>query len=582
MVQFDRLKSSADEADVAAERPLPDNDAFIFKRPVTPPPPVGDDEGEACAEPKRPITPPSPDGLFAGFSVEADPIGAPAFLSTSTMTESEGADVGDLISYSKLDDAYMASTPSVYSPSFLSMPMPLNLIEALVDIGIEEAGAPLPSRFSLELLSNAALTAAKTTAGDAVATASQERATRALTRMLERFAVIWEDYCKELAAGAVTLEHQSSTATTAATGSAKDASPYFFGAGFNYDTASALAPLTATTAEPPTPEGSPQVASLEPTLRRPKSFSGSSSNSNNSLSAPSSSPSGVPSSSHPAPPSTAAHAATPFNTLPQHLVDPKDWCTVILRNIPNKYDEVMLLEQFAASGFSSDSHIRYVYTPKDATNNCNLGYAFVDLINHEVAVRFTSVYEGFRLPSSKSRKVCSANWAKMQSVPAPVGGSLASRVGGLSTTGRRDSRILSGVSSRKASLTTATPRRHSRRGDNLRMATPPGLSSSIDKVASEVIIVGIPSRRYRGQMVELLSCRFGPVISCLIDDNNQCKVTFESSAVARSAKDAIIAGTFEVDGKVVKLAENTSDRGYGDDDSDLQFNVGPLDDYLTQ
>lgn len=438
------------------------------------------------------------------------------------------------------------------SSTFLTMPMPLNLIEALVDIGVEEAGAPLPSRSSLELLSNAASTAARTAAGDTVATVSQERATRALTRMLERFAVIWEDYCKELVAGVDSLHHQ--TSTTAAT-STKDAPSYLYGRGHHIDydlTSATLGPLTATTVEPPTPEGSPQVASMEPGLRRAKSFSTTTSSSANSISMP----------------STTVHAATPFNTLPQHLVDPREWCTVILRNIPNKYDEVMLIEQFNASGFFTDSHIRYVYTPKDATNNCNLGYAFVDLVDHDVAVKFTSVYEGFRLPSSKSRKVCSANWAKMQSVPMA-----ATRSGGVHTTIRKDSRVLSG--GRKGSTTMATPRRFvTRKNDNnSRMCSPPGMSS-----VNEITVTGLPSRHSRGQMVELLSTRFGSVVSCVVDDKNECKVTFESSIVALSVKEAILSGTVEVDGHVLRLGGNSFD----DDGAGLQFNVGPLDDYLTQ
>lgn len=450
-----------------------------------------------------------------------------------------------------------AASPSMYPSTLLTMPMPLNLIEALVDIGVEEAGAPLPSRSSLELLSNAAFTAARSASGDVVATASQGHATRALTRMLERFAVIWEDYCKELAAGLDELHHQTSTASTTAS---KDIPPYFYDSGLNYDKTSPLGPLTATTAEPPTPEGSLQ----EPASRRAKGFSTSSSpNFKSSLSS-------VPSSS-------TLHAATPFNTLPQHLVDPKDWCTVILRNIPNKYDEIMLVEQFNASGFSTDSHIRYVYTPKDGTNNCNLGYAFVDLVNHDEAVRFTSVYEGFRLPSSKSRKVCSANWAKMQSVPASLQGSVCGRMGSALSTVRRDGgRALSG-STRKASTNMATPRRFSKRHDNT------GTSTTPDRSLKEITLVGLPSRRCRGHMVDLLSSRFGSVVSCVVDDDKECRVTLESSAVAFSVREAILSGSLKVDGQVLRLADREADRGYYEDDgSDLQFNVGPLDDYLTQ
>ncbi|KAF4677173.1 hypothetical protein FOL47_003015 [Perkinsus chesapeaki] len=553
----------------------PNRSTFIFK---------STSGRQLATEPeRRPSTPPSPGGPFGHYLLD-DSGAVGAFLSTSTDTDSGGGGGGHIgcIYSGQLDDeSYIAAgsspPPPLYAASsFPSLPMPLNLIEALVDIGIQEAGSPLPSRASLELLSNAALIAARASVNEGVAAASQECATRALTRMLERFAIIWEDYCKELEAagiGAGGLEHLSSSTTTTTTSPTKD-NYYYDSNGFDSTT---LGPLTATTAEPPTPEGSPQGTTPETVLRRPSGFSRSSSMSNNSLSGPGGSPTATAA-------AVPVNGATPFNTLPQHLVDPKDWCTVILRNIPNKYDEVMLLEQFLAAGFSSDTDIRYVYTPKDATNNCNLGYAFVDLVSHDVAVKFTSVYEGFRLPSSKSRKVCSASWAKMQSVPATMQGNQSNRVGAMSTAGRRDSRFLSGHSGRKGSISAATPRRYAKRAD----ASPPGFTTDRTGVDSDAVILLVGITCSRGKLTETLSSRFGQVAS--VDGSGRyCRVAFSSTAGARRAKDAILSGAVTIDGQILKLGEGVSfDKGnlgeFEDDNNDDldQFNVGPLDDYLTQ
>lgn len=43
---------------------------------------------------------------LGGFSLE-NHVGVPAFLSNSTMTESEDADFGDPIGYGKIDDSFM-------------------------------------------------------------------------------------------------------------------------------------------------------------------------------------------------------------------------------------------------------------------------------------------------------------------------------------------------------------------------------------------------------------------------------------------------------------------------------------------
>ena len=52
----------------------------------------------------------------------------------------------------------------------------------------------------------------------------------------------------------------------------------------------------------------------------------------------------------------------------------------------------------------------------DAGSGCNLGYAFLNFHSHEEAVVFMKRFDGCRLPSAGSRKVCSVVWANRQGI----------------------------------------------------------------------------------------------------------------------------------------------------------------------
>lgn len=52
----------------------------------------------------------------------------------------------------------------------------------------------------------------------------------------------------------------------------------------------------------------------------------------------------------------------------------------------------------------------------DASSGCNLGYAFLNFTTHEKAMDFMKQFDGVRLPSAGSRKVCSVVWANKQGV----------------------------------------------------------------------------------------------------------------------------------------------------------------------
>jgi len=93
----------------------------------------------------------------------------------------------------------------------------------------------------------------------------------------------------------------------------------------------------------------------------------------------------------------------------QSTVKPGEETTVMLRNVPNAYTRMMLIELLNAQGFLS--RYDFVYLPMDFRNGVNLGYAFVNLSTHQAAVEFTDKLQGFCEWSSESSKVCEVTWA---------------------------------------------------------------------------------------------------------------------------------------------------------------------------
>jgi hypothetical protein len=87
--------------------------------------------------------------------------------------------------------------------------------------------------------------------------------------------------------------------------------------------------------------------------------------------------------------------------------------TVMLRNIPNKYTRAGLLAALSDHGFDPAT-CNNLYLPMDAESGCNLGYAFLNFLTHGHALEFKAKFDGCRLPSSGSRKICSVVWANKQ------------------------------------------------------------------------------------------------------------------------------------------------------------------------
>ncbi|SBT38010.1 RNA-binding protein, putative [Plasmodium ovale wallikeri] len=91
--------------------------------------------------------------------------------------------------------------------------------------------------------------------------------------------------------------------------------------------------------------------------------------------------------------------------------------TVMLRNIPNKYTQNMLMDVM-------NEHFRglydFFYLPIDFRNKCNVGYAFINFIHPHYAELFIKFFNNYKLSAFKSNKVCTVTWGRVQGLKANI------------------------------------------------------------------------------------------------------------------------------------------------------------------
>jgi len=83
--------------------------------------------------------------------------------------------------------------------------------------------------------------------------------------------------------------------------------------------------------------------------------------------------------------------------------------TVMMRNFPNNFSRQMLLDLLKDQGFAGCYD--FVYLPIDFQSNSGLGYAFVNLISHDIAVDFSEHFTGHHSWHMTSEKVCKVTWS---------------------------------------------------------------------------------------------------------------------------------------------------------------------------
>jgi len=115
--------------------------------------------------------------------------------------------------------------------------------------------------------------------------------------------------------------------------------------------------------------------------------------------------------------------AQDLQTLPPQMAcmspPPADWAnttTVMMRNIPNKYTQRMLLTEINHNGFLGT--FDFLYLPIDPETTANRGYAFLNFIDPGFAWMFKVTYEGRKMNRFNSNKVVQVMPATLQGFEA--------------------------------------------------------------------------------------------------------------------------------------------------------------------
>jgi hypothetical protein len=82
-----------------------------------------------------------------------------------------------------------------------------------------------------------------------------------------------------------------------------------------------------------------------------------------------------------------------------------------VRNIPNKYQQQMLLEEI---NLGHEGTYDFFYLPIDFKNKCNVGYCFINFLDPKHIVAFVKEFNGLRWKSFNSEKVCAITFARIQ------------------------------------------------------------------------------------------------------------------------------------------------------------------------
>ena len=77
--------------------------------------------------------------------------------------------------------------------------------------------------------------------------------------------------------------------------------------------------------------------------------------------------------------------------------------TIMIKNIPNKYTQKMLLETI---GKHNKGSFDFLYLPIDFKNKCNVGYAFINFKHYDTIVKFYNEFNGKKWNRFNSEKIC--------------------------------------------------------------------------------------------------------------------------------------------------------------------------------
>jgi hypothetical protein len=85
--------------------------------------------------------------------------------------------------------------------------------------------------------------------------------------------------------------------------------------------------------------------------------------------------------------------------------------TLMIRNIPNKYDLTLILMTINAN---HKGKFDFFYLPIDFSNRCNFGYAFINFTNTKFIKDFYLEFNGKKWEKFNSDKICEIKYARIQ------------------------------------------------------------------------------------------------------------------------------------------------------------------------
>lgn len=113
------------------------------------------------------------------------------------------------------------------------------------------------------------------------------------------------------------------------------------------------------------------------------------------------------------------HAERSAVVLDDGAEPPPEWSgttTVMMRNLPNKYTQRMLLTEVNEVGFIGT--FDFLYLPIDPETNANRGYCFVNFVSPSASWLFKKAFEGRAMSFFNSKKVVSVAPATLQGFEA--------------------------------------------------------------------------------------------------------------------------------------------------------------------
>jgi hypothetical protein len=102
------------------------------------------------------------------------------------------------------------------------------------------------------------------------------------------------------------------------------------------------------------------------------------------------------------------------NEITHQLPPWTDVTTVMMRNLPNKYTQHMLLDELQINKFRLQSEFDFFYLPMDHYSAVNLGYCFINFTEPRVANAFAAAFQGRRMRHFNSQKTIVVMPASMQ------------------------------------------------------------------------------------------------------------------------------------------------------------------------